>query len=97
MSKDTRIPRVKCLKCGYPMDATTSVFEDATPKAGDYSLCLGCGYVAVFNADHTLRAPTEQESEAIASNQQVIDAQMARSYTVGDKIKKRIKRRSKNG
>lgn len=51
-------PANHCPNCGYATDHATSVGRDAVPKAGDFSVCVRCRCVAVFNADKTLRLPT---------------------------------------
>lgn len=51
------LPRSLCPTCGYHMDAATCVTKEAVaPKADDFSLCMKCGEILVFNPDLTLRA-----------------------------------------
>lgn len=61
------------------MDSATGAYGDYKPTAGDLSICLNCGAVAVFNEDLTLRKPNEKEKRDIALNSEVIKAQIVRS------------------
>jgi hypothetical protein len=40
------------------MDACTSVDGDHQPSQGDYTVCIECEGIAVFDAQLTLRAPS---------------------------------------
>jgi hypothetical protein len=70
-------------------EASYAYADEINPTEGDYSMCLACGHIAVFNADLSLREPTPMEAEAIKKNPHVNHAQFGRSYMVGDQIKKR--------
>ena len=92
MKTDTAIPVTRCLKCGYRLDTSTDAFSGGeSPKGGDVSMCLSCGHIALFNADLTLREPNEQEAREISLMPQVMQAQLARDYVVGDDLKNRKK------
>jgi hypothetical protein len=54
-----------CPACGRPNDAATSVYvpEESAPEAGDYSICWGCGALAIFTGRGLeLRNPTDAEA-----------------------------------
>jgi hypothetical protein len=74
----------KCLACGYKHDAATEIIHDhgVKPRAGDISVCLNCGALAIFNADLTLRLPTTEEKADLTFNKDVLEAQIARAATV---------------
>lgn len=57
-----------CPYCGYGTDAATDVYGAATPTAGDWSICFGCGRVGRFTGVGLLtRAITaDEEAEALA-------------------------------
>lgn len=60
--KTTRTPIEYCRRCGHKLDAATAVDKpEATPKAGDASICWGCGLLSIFTADLTRRDPTPTE------------------------------------
>lgn len=63
MSDTHRHPPVACPACGYVADAASVVpgHKDATPAAGDFSVCAECGAVRQFTAALGLRVPTPQE------------------------------------
>lgn len=55
----TDTPVTRCTTCGAAIECATSVYEDARPSEGDYTLCLRCGALYAFNADLTLRPVAE--------------------------------------
>lgn len=54
-----------CLCCGDMLDCATQIVKedrvDEEPTPGDYSVCLKCGYVMVFDEALNYRHPTERE------------------------------------
>jgi transcription elongation factor Elf1 len=50
----------RCPVCGALNDAWTAMKKK--PQAGDASICLYCAALCVFNADDSLRIPTEEET-----------------------------------
>ena len=60
--KSTRTPVNYCRSCNYRMDAASdATLEGSIPKVGDWSVCIRCGELSVFNDDLTVRAPTQRE------------------------------------
>ena len=54
-----------CPHCAKPNDAHTD-FQGGEPKHNDLSMCIGCGYVAIFDLEKKcLRAPNEKEQREI--------------------------------
>lgn len=51
----------KCLDCGHQLSLGSDAFGDAEPHPGDFSVCIACGSLCVFQADMSLRRPTEAE------------------------------------
>ena len=82
MNKSSPIPEQTCNFCHYRMDATTDAFGEATPKPGDYSICLNCGKIGVFDENLVVQKPTPEEQDAINKHAQVTHAQMARAMAV---------------
>lgn len=64
------LPDTKCFKCGWEMNAASSVGQDAVPSSGDVSLCIECGAINIFADDMTLRAPTDTEALEVEENPQ---------------------------
>lgn len=60
----------ECWSCGAPTDAASSVDldDDAQPGAGDVSVCMYCGAIAIFTGHGVdKRQPTAKEhDEAMA-------------------------------
>jgi hypothetical protein len=53
-------PRL-CPTCGAVLDrATSATGEQATPSAGDITLCLYCGHLLEFGPDLKLREPSAE-------------------------------------
>lgn len=57
------LPMSRCLVCGYSFDCASRPGIDQTkrPRPGDFSLCLRCGEIYVFQDDMTVRLPTVKE------------------------------------
>jgi hypothetical protein len=70
-------PADKCSSCGYRFNATTDLTGDAVPRPGDYSICIKCGHLMVFNDDLRLREPTDAEIVEVAGDPQMLDMQKA--------------------
>lgn len=53
----------RCPSCGKELDRATSPFDEAlVPRAGDFSLCIGCGGFMVFDRGLIVRKPTPEEA-----------------------------------
>lgn len=58
------VPVSNCPACGYKLDAVTDTSgAGASPSEDDWSLCIGCYAALRFNADLSLRLPTEADLE----------------------------------
>jgi hypothetical protein len=40
-----------CPKCGYLLDAASGLDHEESPTAGDFTLCLSCAAILVFDAE----------------------------------------------
>lgn len=55
----------RCAKCGEKLDGFTAVNDlDATPEAGNVTVCVRCGQLMVFQADKTLAITTPEQLRA---------------------------------
>ncbi|MBY0559895.1 hypothetical protein [Hyphomicrobium sp.] len=63
-------PPNRCPVCGEVNELTTGVGA-ARPAEGDLSLCFSCGTLSIFNADLTIRPPTEAEQAELNASPQV--------------------------
>ena len=54
------LPVFKCNVCGYEMDCATEAVGNHRnrPKPGDFSLCMKCGELFVFDEQMRLAEPT---------------------------------------
>ncbi len=60
------IPPHACT-CKYVMDASKTLHDDSRPAENAVSICAGCGKIWLFNADMTMREPTEVELQLMRS------------------------------
>ena len=51
-----------CPNCGKKLDTATGVGHDRTPKPRDFSVCLYCKALLVFNEDLSIRPATKAEA-----------------------------------
>ena len=69
-AKTFEVPVRLCLGCGAVNDRTTETTGGGhKPVAGDATICVSCGQVSIFNEDLSLRPPTKDEEEALATNE----------------------------
>jgi len=52
----------KCPKCGLTFEAFTNLATTRGPRAGDYTVCVSCGMITVFDERLQQRELTRQES-----------------------------------
>lgn len=53
-----------CPHCDGPLNAAMNANgTTGRPKEGDLTVCYHCGTLCVFQADHTLRLPTDEDLE----------------------------------
>ena len=69
-----------CPFCREPMPLATGIRDDngPAPKDGDFSICIDCGEVAIFELalPGKMRPPTDAEAKELALD---FDVQMARA------------------
>jgi hypothetical protein len=75
--KTTRIPVERCAGCGEENDSASSGAPH-TPKPGDLSICVSCGYLSVFTKDLRHRPLTMPELARASADPRVQAIQMAR-------------------
>lgn len=66
-----------CPFCGYKVNRATDPQANAQPNAGDWSVCFSCAALMVFNADLTLRKPTEKEAQEASKSEALYRLQLA--------------------
>jgi len=75
--KTTRLSEDKCLACSKVLDAASSNYNEG-PREGDYTICINCGHVMVFDANLKLRPPNDAEILDIAADPEILRYQKAR-------------------
>jgi hypothetical protein len=76
--KTTQIVRNACPSCGTINECASDPTGQATPSAGDLSICLRCGHLTIFNADMSTRELNDEESYRVAGDKRLIGIQKAR-------------------
>jgi hypothetical protein len=73
--RTTRLKPSRCPFCRHKLDAVTATpwNRNATPVAGDLTVCLECAHVLVFDDDVKPRVPT-----LIELTQALVDPNMSR-------------------
>ena len=60
------VPNAPCPGCGYKMDRATCVSDHAAaPKPGDYTICINCSEILIFDRKLRTRRPTDREMIAL--------------------------------
>lgn len=68
--RDTEIKNCRCPTCGFEMtDAWSDVGE--RPGDGDFCICIECAATLCFNADLSLRRPTEADMAGLLANEEL--------------------------
>ena len=78
--KTSRLPSSgACPYCGHTLDAVTPTPDnpEATPSAGDITICFGCAEVLILKEDLTVRVPNMEEAFYAQGEPQVIQLQRA--------------------
>lgn len=60
-----------CPHCGRPADGAMGL-DDETPRDGDISICGYCINISIFQANGTLRVPTDAEAIMIAGDPRMV-------------------------
>jgi hypothetical protein len=84
VGSDHQVPPSVCTSCGLVMDGATGVAEDGhkgdiVPDPGDFTVCINCGHLMIFNEDLTLRDLTDDEMIKVAGDKRLIAIQQARA------------------
>jgi len=53
----------RCPECGHLLDAATNTEGPGAPGPGDFSVCISCTAILVFDEQRRLRLPTRSERE----------------------------------
>jgi hypothetical protein len=79
---NTPVPSVECKGCGHKLNAATDVEQKTTPNPGALSICLWCGYLAIFADDMSLRDLTDQEMHEVAGDKRILEIQKRRAQVM---------------
>ena len=86
MGKSQLMPRSTCTACGHMTDLACSISDDGEhkPESGDFTICLLCGHLMVFNEVLELRDPTTDEIIEMAGDDRILQVQRARAKIMRD-------------
>ena len=68
------IPLSYCLCCNKRLDGATAVSDAVLPVEGNFTVCVYCSHLMVFDTELKLRQPTDDEIIAAAANPDIIRA-----------------------
>lgn len=68
---------LRCPYCGWEYDAAKSVTEEEVlPSEGDYSLCIRCGEIGIFE-EGIIRKPSRREAKEMFKDKEIAIAKRA--------------------
>jgi hypothetical protein len=97
LGKTTRHGWITCPACSYRMDCSTPLEGNATPKPGDFTLCISCGELLQYGKglqfeaipdDDFLKLPPE-EIERLLDLEERTKALIAKKRAAGEWIGQR--------
>jgi hypothetical protein len=56
-----RMPEIRCVGCNSKLNHASDDIETSRPTPGDFTICLYCDQLMVFEDNLELRAPTDAE------------------------------------
>lgn len=65
------LDRDACPTCERPLDSHGSLEGHDRPEAGDQTICIGCGAIAIYDFKLRLRYPTDEELREALRDPQV--------------------------
>jgi hypothetical protein len=87
VGQSKKMPLSRCPGCGKALDGASGIGGDFEPEPGDFTVCITCGHLAVFDQRLMLRNLTEIEIHEIAADRRVLAVQAARAAIAKDKPK----------
>lgn len=68
MNEKKEILKPQCPNCNVILDKATGLEEKDIPSKGDYSICLHCGEILIFDDNLSVRKPTFYEITYLMNN-----------------------------
>jgi len=79
-----------CPRCKKVIERQMSTLGySQAPRAGDFSICASCGFIAVFDEGFGLRTPTALDCDRIKANRRIYNAMMHASRDLENKWRAR--------
>ena len=72
----TVTPQQCCPYCSHTFNRASDLKQEPTPREGDFSVCIYCAGLLVFNADLSVRKPTEYERDIANKSESVFNTQL---------------------
>lgn len=57
-----------CPYCHYKVDRCLNISTAGPPKAGDFTLCIRCGNLSIFDSELKMRVPSEDDLAELAKS-----------------------------
>lgn len=61
-----------CPYCEYKLDAATGANTDALPEEGDWTVCIDCAGLLLFDKELKLRCPTPMEKKHMEQDPEIV-------------------------
>jgi len=70
------LPLSYCLCCNKRLDGASAVTDDGNPRPepGNFTICVYCSHLMVFDADLKVRQPTDEEIREAAGDPDLVRA-----------------------
>lgn len=82
---DTTLPRSTCHKCGYGIDAASSMVGE-TPEPGDIGICLRCGNVEKYDENLQLTPLTDEDLIELVKDEDLWNYILKAKYIIKNKL-----------
>jgi hypothetical protein len=69
-----RLKRSRCTNCGSPNDSALPIDNERRPQSGDFTVCIYCNHLMVYDDSMELRDPNDDEIKSIAGDQRILIA-----------------------
>lgn len=69
-----RVPEMICVECKSKINHVSDNTAGSRPNPDDFTICIYCDHLMVFNPDLTLREPTLEEAKEAGQNGGVQEA-----------------------
>jgi len=74
-----------CPNCGKELNSACGLDSEDGPSPGDFTVCIGCGYILAFTEDLGVRELTGEEAIEAAGREEIVEFNRIREGVLGKK------------